>query len=231
MCTARLRQTTKPFPPRPEIQGQLNYLQPLHASNEIPGYLAEAAIVKLTTPFFLPIIALFWLGEKISPFTRWAIVIGFVGALFILKPGSEEFSTAALVGLAAAMLASLAKVAIRRMAATEPSARVVFYFSTFGVLVTLIPAAIQWVTPPVEMWLWIVALGVLGTAGQLLMTQAYQVAKPGQIGPYVYSSVIYATLIGWMIWGEVMSLTSFIGCALIVGAGFMNLKKHKESSR
>lgn len=189
--------------------------------------LAEAAIVKLTTPFFLPIIAYLWLNENINKTTRWSILVGFIGALFILRPGSAEFSIAALVGLGAAFLASFAKVTIRRMSATESSARIVFYFSTVGTLVTIIPAAINWETPGNELWLWIIALGIFGTIGQLLMTRAYQVAKPGQIGPYVYSSVVYASLIGWFIWGELMALTSLVGCILIIGAGMINVLKAK----
>lgn len=189
--------------------------------------LAEAAIVKLTTPFFLPIIAYLWLSERINRTTRWSILVGFVGALFIMKPGSAEFSIAALVGLGAAFLASFAKVTIRRMSNTESSSRIVFYFSTVGTLVTVIPASINWVTPGTQLWPWILALGIFGTIGQLLMTRAYQVAKPGQIGPYVYSSVVYASLIGWIFWGELMVLTSLIGCILIISAGMMNVLRAK----
>jgi len=184
--------------------------------------LAEASIVKLTTPFFLPVIAFFWLGERLSRKTYWAIPVGFVGVLLIIKPG-DQFSYAALVGLGAAALASVAKVAIRRMAHTEPTTRIVFYFATLCSIATLPAAVINWHAPSLHLWLWIVALGLLGTAGQLLMTRAYQVAKPGQVGPYVYSSVLYAAILGWFFWGELLSVSSVLGCLLIIGAGLFNL--------
>ena len=71
--------------------------------------LAEAFLVKLTSPFFMPIIATIWLAETIKPRTGWAIAIGFVGVMFILRPGADNFSPIALVGLVAAFLASFAK--------------------------------------------------------------------------------------------------------------------------
>lgn len=186
--------------------------------------LAEAALVKLSSPFFLPLIALIWLGEKISHKTLWVIIIGFVGVVFVLRPGSETFQPVALVGIAAAAMASLAKVTIRNMAETEPSYRIVFYFGFLATLVSAIPLLWLWQTPQLQILPWLAAIGLTGTIGQLLMTKAYQVANPGKVGPYTYSAVIYAALFGWMFWDEVIVITTLIGSALIIGAGILNMK-------
>lgn len=186
--------------------------------------LAEAFLVKLTSPFFMPLIATIWLAETIKPRTGWAIAIGFVGVIFILRPGAENFSPIALVGLVAAFLASFAKVIIRRMGDTEPSVRIVFYFGLISTLLSAIPLLWAWQTPLLHHWPWIALMGFVATLGQLCLTRAYRIANPGQIGPYVYVSVIYGATLGWFIWGETLLLTTIIGSALIIGAGIWNLK-------
>ena len=186
--------------------------------------LAEAALVKLSSPFFLPLIALIWLGEKINLRTLWAIIIGFVGVMFVLRPGTETFQPVALVGVGAAALASLAKVTIRRMAETEPSHRIVFYFGFLATLVSAIPLMWGWTSPALSALPWLVAIGLTGTLGQLLMTKAYQISNPGQVGPFTYSAVIYAALFGWMFWNEIVVITTIVGSALIIGAGILNMK-------
>lgn len=188
--------------------------------------LAEAVLVKLSAPFFLPIIAYFWLREKVSTLTLWSILIGFAGVLLVLRPGSDTFQPAALIGLGAALLASVAKVSIRRMADTEPGYRIVFYFGLLATLFSAIPAAFNWVSPASnDVWLWLIGVGLMGTGGQLLMTQAYIIAKPGQIGPYTYSSVVYASIMGWIFWQEALLITTVLGCGLIIIAGIINVKK------
>lgn len=187
--------------------------------------LAEAVLVKLSAPFFLPIIAFFWLKEKIRLRTALAILLGFVGVMFVLRPGSDTFQPVALVGIGASVLASLAKVTIRDMADTEPTYRVVFYFGLLATLVSAVPLLWGWQMPPAHTWIWLCVIGVAGTGGQLLMTKAYQIANPGQVGPYTYASVIYAAILGWLFWDEALLITTLIGSVLIVASGVLNMKK------
>ncbi len=187
--------------------------------------LAEATLVKLSSPFFIPIIGYLWLRERISHLTLWSITLGFIGVLFVLRPGTENFQPAALIGVAGAAFASMAKVTIRRMAATEPSYRIVFYFGLLATLISGIPLLWGWSTPSPTMWAWLALIGICGTIGQLLMTKAYLVANPGQVGPYTYSSVVYASLMGWFLWGEALWMSTIMGTVLIVAAGLLNLKK------
>ncbi len=187
--------------------------------------LAEATLVKLSSPFFLPIVTLLWLGEKINTATFLAIVLGFIGVMLVLRPGSDTFQPVALIGILSAALASVAKVTIRRIASTEPEYRIVFYFSFLGTLVSSIPLLWSWQMPPLSTLPWLVGVGFTGTAGQLLMTKAYRIANPGQVGPYTYSAVIYAAGLGWFFWDEVILLTTLLGSVLIVIAGAINMRR------
>ena len=83
--------------------------------------------------------------------------------------------------------------------------------------------------PQSHHWPWLLAIGLAGTCGQLLMTKAYQAANPGKIGPYTYTAVIYAALFGWVFWNEAIILTTLIGSLLIIGAGVFNLKSGSKS--
>lgn len=185
--------------------------------------LAEATLVKLTTPFFIPIIGWFWLKERIGPYNATAIVLGFIGVLCILRPGAATFDPHALVGIAAALLASVAMVAIRDMSDDEPPDRIVFHFVVISTLVSAVPLLWAWQTPAAQLWGWLVAVGVFGTAGQLLITRAFQVAPPGRIGPFTYTSVVFAALLGWWLWDETLFITTVVGSILIFIAGLINL--------
>lgn len=184
--------------------------------------LAEATLVKMTAPFFLPIVGFIWLNDKIPRNTLMGIIIGFIGVIFILKPGSDEFSPIALWGLIAALLASIAKVTIRKMGCTEPTLRIVLYFAFFSCILSLIPALSNWQPLSKTTWFWMLLSGALGTLGQITMTQAYRIASPGKIGLFTYATVIYASILGWLFWEEALSIYTLIGTAFIVCAGIIS---------
>jgi drug/metabolite transporter (DMT)-like permease len=185
--------------------------------------LAEAILLKLTAPFFLPVIALLWLAEAVPARVRLAIVTGFAGVALVLQPGFAAVSPVALVALAGAALAAFAKVAIRRLAVTEPSTRIVFYFALIGTLVSAAPLAWSWVTPAPVAWGLLLAVGVFATAGQLAMTRAYSLAPAAQVGPFTYVSVVFAATYGWLLWNEGLEVTTLCGAALIVLAGVITV--------
>ncbi len=181
--------------------------------------LAEAALMKQTAPFFIPLIAWVWLGEGISWLVRWAILVGFVGVVFVLNPQTDGTNPALLVGLGGAVLGGLAKVTIRRMTDTEPSPRIVFYFALFTALLSLLPALWAWHAPSLAFWGLLALMAGFSTLAQLLLSRAYALAPAGQLGPFTYSSVIFATLLGWMIWGDQLALHTLLGIGLITLAG------------
>jgi len=186
--------------------------------------LAEAVLVKMTVPFFLPLVAWLWLKDRISGYTWAAIVLGFVGVGVILRADEGVVNPVMLVALAGAAIMSVAKVSIRRMAASEPPHRVVFYFSLFATLLSaLLLLRVRQMPSGVDM-LWLLAIGSVAIAGQFALTTAYQLARPGQVGVYNYSAVVWAALLGWLFWGETLVLSTVLGTLLIIGAGIWNLK-------
>ncbi|MCL6416215.1 DMT family transporter [Aestuariirhabdus sp. Z084] len=183
--------------------------------------LAEAALFKQTAPFFIPLIAAIWLGEAIPWVARGAIILGFTGIALILNPNLETIHPVALIALGGAFLSALAKVTIRRMADTEPSVRIVFYFALFTSFFSALPAALNWISPSLNGWSLILLMSALSTGAQLSLSHAYSLAPAGRLGPFTYSSILFATLLGWLIWGESLSLITLSGMIVVIAAGIL----------
>ncbi len=181
--------------------------------------LAEAVLLSYTSPLFIPIIAFLWLHEPLNRRIRIAVVIGFAGVLLILKPGLSIFQPVALVALSAALFASLAMVTIRRMSDTERPESIVFFFTLLSTVISAVPLTWAWQVPGREALVILVFLGLAAMAGQLLMTKGYGLAPAAQVGPFVYCSVVFASIIGWVFWGESLDPLSVVGSLLVFLAG------------
>lgn len=185
--------------------------------------LAQAALLKQTSPLFIPIIAYLWLHERIGIKTIIALFIGFLGVLLIINPKTEQsdFSFAIIIAIIGAILAGVAKVSIRKMRSTETPGRIVFYFALIGTIVSIIPAYFAWINLSMIQWVYLTGIALFSTIGQLLLSKAYGLAPAGQLGPYTYTSVAFAALFGWLIWGEVLVISTWIGILIIVFAGIL----------
>ena len=194
--------------------------------------LAEAFLVTLSSPLFMPIFAWLWLKEPASRYNLLALLVGFLGVAVILLPNvfgvAHDWPLYALaVALLGAMLMALSKIAIRSMAATENSQRIVFYFAIISSLLTLPLALSNWHPVPAHLWGWLVLAGVIASAGQLATTKGYRIAPTGAIGVYAYSSILYGALLGWLFWNEIPLWSTWAGAMLIIGAGVINLRFSK----
>jgi drug/metabolite transporter (DMT)-like permease len=183
--------------------------------------LAEAVLLNYTAPLFIPLAALFLVGEPFGRKLWWPIGIGFVGVGLILKPGLSLLAPIALIGLAAGLFSALAMAGIRKLTNTEPATRVVFYFSLTSTLVAALPLAWRWQTPAADLWLPLILIGVLSTLAQILMTRAYAHAPAAQVGPFLYAIVVFAGLFGWALWQEIPDWLSLAGTLLVILAGIL----------
>jgi len=190
--------------------------------------LAEAILLNYTIPLFTPLVAFYWLGERTSRATWWAIMTGLVGVILILKPGTSAFQPAAAVGLCAGVLAAVALTSIRRLSVTEPTARIVFYFALYSIIISSVPAGLYWQTPTLNQWGIMLAAGCLATIGQLLITRGYSLAPASQVGIYTYGAVIFAGLFGWWVWGETLDQWSLAGATIVIFAGALSLRASRK---
>lgn len=188
-------------------------------------HLAEAVLLNYSSPFFIAIIALVWLREKVSAKIILAIMIGFIGICFILKPGAGVFQGAAWIGLLSAFFAAFAMVTIRNLSTTEPTLRIVFYFSLTATLISSIPLLWTWKMPELPALLAMALAGLAASFGQLLLTYSYSNAPAALVGPYTYSTVVFAAAWGWLFWSETPDSYTITGAILVIIAGSITLQR------
>jgi drug/metabolite transporter (DMT)-like permease len=183
--------------------------------------LAEAMLLKLTSPLFIPMVALLWLNESVTPRVWLAVGIGFGGVLLILHPGLAGISRVALIALLGGVFAAVAKVTVRRLSRTEPALRIVFYFALTGTLISSVPLLWAWRTPAAEDLAWLLGVGLLATMGQLCLTAGMSRAPAARMGAFGYFSVIFGAAYGWLLWDERLMWWTVAGSLLIFMSGLL----------
>lgn len=190
--------------------------------------MADAMLLKLTAPLFIPLIAWSWLGERVGVGIAMAVGIGFAGVLLVLRPGFEGISTVALIGLMGGALAAVAKVTVRRLARSEPPPRIVLYFAGIGTLISAVPLAWAWQTPTPEVLRWILLVALAATAGQLCLSFGLSLAPASRIGAFGYFSVVFGAGYGWLLWDEIPAWSTAVGSALILVAGLILMRRGRR---
>lgn len=186
--------------------------------------LADAVLLNQSMPLFIPLVERGWLGERV-PARLWGVLgLGFGGLLFILKPGTGVFEPAALVGLASALLASVAQVGIRRLTRTEPVTRIVFYFGLVASVAALPPAVWWWRTPSAFAWAVLLLMGVFATVGQLTLTRAYLHAPAARVGPFLYAGPVFAGILDWLLWRRLPDPMFLVGAVVVIAAATLALR-------
>lgn len=189
--------------------------------------LADGMLLKMTSPIFMPLIALLWLGERVGRLAILAIPIGFIGVGLVLKPGGD-MSWVALLGVLGGGLAAVAKVTVRRLGHSESTTRIVFYFALNATVISALPLLWAWQTPTLEQWALLGLMGAMGTAGQLLLTRGYAVAAAAQVSPFTYFSVVFGAAYGYLFWGETLDWLFVAGALLIAVAGVMAVRGRRR---
>ena len=183
--------------------------------------LADAMLLKLSAPLFIPFIALFWLGETFGRMLVLGILIGFLGVGLILTPDLDTLGPVAAIALLGGALAALAKVTVRRLSRSEPADRIVFYFALIGTLVSVVPIGLAPQLPNPEQVPWLLAVGGFATLGQMFLTRGFAASPAARMGPFAFFSVLFAGLFGWLFWDEVLTWTTVLGSILILIAGVL----------
>jgi drug/metabolite transporter (DMT)-like permease len=183
--------------------------------------LANAMLLKLTAPLFMPLVALFWLGERFTWHVVAALAVGFGGVTVILVPDFATMAPVAMIALLGGALAAVAKVTVRRLSATEPASRTVFYFAAIGSVASLLPLAWLWQTPTPTELAWLVLLGALATLGQLLLTRGMACAPAARLGPFAFFAVVFGALLGWLFWDEILGWMTVVGALMVMASALL----------
>lgn len=178
--------------------------------------LSNAMVFSYSSPIFIPLIAYFFLKEKISLGMIIAAVVGLIGVLLVAKPDQGMFNALSVIGLGACFLSAMAFVTVRALTSTEPPERIVFYFCIFGTLISSIPMFWHWRAFTLKELALLITAGLLANISQLFMSYAYSLAPAGQIGPMNYIAIVFAGIWGFIFWHEIPDMFSILGISIIL---------------
>ena len=178
--------------------------------------LSNAMVFSYSSPIFIPLIAYFFLKEKISLGMIIAAIVGLIGVLLVAKPDQGMFNALSVIGLGACFLSAMAFVTVRALTSTEPPERIVFYFCIFGTLISSIPMFWHWRAFTLKELALLITAGLLANISQLFMSYAYSLAPAGQIGPMNYIAIVFAGIWGFIFWHEIPDMFSIIGISIIL---------------
>jgi len=191
--------------------------------------LAGAIAINFSSPLFATLISALVLKEAVG-LARWlALLVGFCGVLIVANPDAGTFQIGALFALANAVLYGSVTVGVRGMTATESAETLILYqlalLTAFFAL--LLPLGWAWPTPTDTAW--IVFNGVSNAVGQYWWTRALHLAPASAVAPFFYLSLVWASILGFAIWGDVPTISLVIGSAVVVASGLFLLWRESNA--
>jgi len=191
--------------------------------------LADATAIAFAKSFFVTVFAVFWLGETVGKHRWGAVLAGFIGVMIMLQPGSGSFSIYGFYAVVGAASAGAVMVIIRLLTRTESSPSILAYQSLGVAVVMVVPAIYYWVTPTLNEWLLMIGVGVVSYFGQKANVYAYKHGEASLLASLDYVRLLYATLLGWILFAQWPQGSTGIGALVIVLASIYTV--HREAKR
>jgi drug/metabolite transporter (DMT)-like permease len=190
--------------------------------------LASGVTLSYLSPIFTAILAIFVLNERVGNLQWIFYAISFAG-VFVIKGFDANFPTIYFVtGLSAAFFSGVAYNLVRSLKESEHPLVIVFQFQIVGIIAGFIYVLFDWKMPQGNDWLYLAGTGLLTQLGQVYLTKALQAEAVGQVSIINYTGIIYAIFFGWLIFGEILTLQTFIGIFLVIGGVILSIIYNKR---
>jgi len=194
--------------------------------------LADANAIGFAMPLFVGALAVPMLGERLEMARLVAILVGLAGALIIVRPGSDLFTPYALLPLGMAFCNALYQILTRMLAGIEHPLTSLTWGALVGAALFSLAAPFVWVTPQAPFHgVLIVVIGVLASVGHWLLIKAYEHASATLLAPFTYSALVWAVLLGWLVFGDFPDGASLAGMGIIVCAGLYLANRQRYAVR
>ena len=190
--------------------------------------LADALAIVFVSPLVVTALSPWLLGETVG-IRRWsAVLVGFLGACIIIRPGPEMLNSGAPFALAAGVCYAFYLIATRRLAGSAPPMVTLFYTALVGAVVLSLAVPFAWTTPNVGQVGLMAALGLIAAIGHFLVIKAFDSAPASLLAPYGYSEIVMATLVGYLVFGDFPDSWTWIGVAIVIASGvYVSLRERK----
>lgn len=192
---------------------------------------AEAMAIIFSRPLFAVTLAVLLLGETVGWHRTAAAVVGFLGVVMMVKPGTAAFDPVSLVAVTAAMLGGFIAIVIKKLSRTETTTTIVMWFAVGGTIISFVPMLVVWSAPTLAQWGLLFLVGVLGVAGQTSLTRAFSTGETSFVTPFDYMRLVLAALFGLLIFREIPDTWAIIGAVVIVSSGYYVARRELGTGR
>ncbi len=190
--------------------------------------LTTATTLGFAQVFFVALLALAFLNETVGAHRIGAVIVGFIGVIVVMRPGVDGlFDVHALIPLLGAAGAAVAVTSVRKLSQTESTATLLVYQSLFVGALAGIPLIWLWVTPDLFGWLFLFAMGVLATVGQWVGIRALRLGEASVVGNMEYSKLIFAAVLGFVLFNEIPDRYTVLGACVIVGSSIYIFRREQ----
>jgi drug/metabolite transporter (DMT)-like permease len=180
--------------------------------------LAEMTAIMFTGPLFITIGAWLFLREKVR-WRRWlAIAIGFVGVLIIVRPGFAEVSFGTWLMLSSVPVIAASQLIAKAQTRVDSTQTIICWQTVLLILLFLPPALLQWQTPSWEQLVILLGCGLIGSAANMAMVQAFQVAEISAVQPMMFLNIVWASILGMLVFSDIPDFWTFIGAGVIIAS-------------
>lgn len=197
------------------------------AVSRIP--IADATALVYAAPIFITCLSILVLGETIGV-RRWlAVIAGFIGVLLIAQPGSASWDIGIAAAITSAFTAALVVTWLRRLSSSEKSVTIGVYYNSLGtiVFVTWVILNDTFMLPNDDWSIWLI-FGLLCGAQQWFMTISFRYAEASLLAPFEYLAMVFAAIVGYVFWGEIPVLTTWLGAIVIAASGLFIFKRKRQ---
>ena len=193
--------------------------------------IADATALAYAAPIFITVLSIFLLGEVIG-LQRWlAVIAGFIGVLLIARPEADGWDIGVIAAAGSALTGALVAIWLRKLSSSEKSVSIGIYYNNLGTLVCLVWVLWSgWLTPrDADLWLFL-GFGLGCGMQQWLLTVSFRYAEASLLAPFEYLAMVFAAIVGFVFWGEVPVVTTWIGGAIIAASGlFIFMRRQKRN--
>ncbi len=198
--------------------------------------VVDATAISFVSPLFTVALSAMFLKERVRIYRWSAVIIGFIGVLVMLAPhldversaANAVAVTGATLGLAGAFFSACSTVQTRSLTKSETTSSIVFYFSLICALAGLCTLPFGWLAPTGPELAALIAIGVFGGLAHIFLTESYRLAEASLVAPFDYTSMLWALILGYLVFSELPDALVFVGAAIIAGAGLFVIWRERR---
>ncbi len=211
------------------VLGTLSLITTFAAFATLP--MADTTAFLFTSSLFIPLLGIFFLGEKVGPYRWSAVIAGFIGVLIMLRPTGDINTLGVTLALSAAFMHAILQIILRYLGKFERPETVTFYFVMIGTVVAALPLPFVAKPPTLEEIPLLFGVGLTGALAQFLLSLAFSKAPAALITIFNYSGIIWATFFGWVIWAQWPVTAIWVGGGIVIASNLLIIWRENRSSK